>query len=155
MIRSNIILLSGLIYLCACTGKVTLPDIDISITDEGVVSLPENVPDIFKQYFVKYTKVIAPNGKPIHILAQDGWTNDQIKHGRNVLEHILTNYEGSVYGNDKSIVANSMSDQKATMVFFNTEPDLRKAFQQGLGSATDLSMQDLRANECTAVGSED
>ena len=64
MIRSNIILLSGLIYLCACTGKVTLPDIDISVTDDGVVSLPENVPDIFKHYFVKYTKVIAPNGKP-------------------------------------------------------------------------------------------
>ena len=155
MIRSNIILLSGLIYLCACTGKVTLPDIDISITDDGVVSLPENVPGIFKQYFVKYTKVIAPNGKPIHILAQDGWTNDQIKHGRNVLEHILTNYEESVYGKDKSIVANSMSDQKATMVFFNTEPDLEKAFDEGLGFATDLSMQDLRANECTAVGSED
>ena len=95
MIRSNIILLSGLIYLCACTGKVKLPDIDISVTDDGVVALPENVPDVFKQYFVKYTKVIAPNGKPIHILAQDGWTNDQIKHGRNVLEHILTNYEGS------------------------------------------------------------
>ena len=155
MIRSNIILLSGLIYLCACTGKVTLPDIDISVTDDGVVALPENVPDVFKQYFVKYTKVIAPNGKPIHILAQDGWTNDQIKHGRNVLEHILTNYEGSVYGNDKSLVANSMSDQKATMVFFNTEPDLEKAFDEGLGFATDLSMQDLRANECTAVGSED
>ena len=154
MIRLNLIL-CGVIYLSACSEKVTLPDIDISITDDGVVALPENVPDIFKQYFVKYTKVITPNGKPIHILAQDGWTNDQIKHGRNVLEHILTNYEGSVYGDDKSIVANSLSNKKATMVFFNTEPDLRRAYEEGLGSATDLSMQDLRANECTAVGSED
>jgi len=95
------------------------------------------------------------NGKPIHILAQDGWTDDQVKHGRNVLEHILTDYPGSVYGDDKTAVANSMSDKKATMVFFNSEPDLRDAMRGGLGGATDLSMQDLRANESPAVGDED
>ncbi len=144
-----------MLYFLACSKKVSLPEIDISLSDDGVVELPDSVPDIFKKYFVKYTKVIAPNGKPIHILAQDGWTNDQIKHGRNVLEHILADFPGSPYGNNKTNVANSMSEKKATMVFFNTEPDLEKAFQEGLGSATDLSMQDLRANECTAVGSKD
>jgi hypothetical protein len=135
--------------------RVTLPDIDISRSPNGIVPLPENVPLVIRDVFVKYTKIYAPNGKPIHILAQDGWTDDQIKKGRNVLEFILTDFPGSEYGDDKSAIANAMSDRKATMVFFNTEPDLRKAFQGPLRGATDLSMQDLRANECPAEGDDD
>ena len=55
----------------------------------------------------------------------------------------------------KSAIANAMADRKATMVFFNTEPDLRKAFQGPLRGATDLNMQDLRANENPAEGDDD
>jgi len=137
------------------TEKITLPGIDISQSPSGIVTLPENVPQVFRDVFTKYTKIYAPNGKPIHILAQEGWTDDQIKKGRNVLEFILTDFPGSAYGNDKSAIANAMADRKATMVFFNTEPDLRKAFQGPLRDATDLSMQDLRANECPAEGDDD
>ena len=72
-----------------------------------------------------------------------------------MLEHILTDYPGSAYGDDKTAVANAMSDRKATMVFFNTEPDLEAAMRGGLAGATDLSMQDLRANESPAVGDAD
>lgn len=139
----------------ALAERVTLPDIDISQSQNGIVALPEDAPQVFRDVFVKYTKIYAPNGKPIHILAQDGWTDDQIKKGRNVLEFILTDFPGSEYGNDKSEIANSMADRKATMVFFNTEPDLRKAFRGPLRGATDLSMQDLRANENPAEGDED
>lgn len=135
--------------------RVSLPDIDISRSPNGIVPLPENVPQVFKDVFVRYTKIYAPNGKPIHILAQDGWTDDQIKKGRNVLEFLLTDFPGSEYGNDKSAVANAMADRKATMVFFNTEPDMRKAMRGPLRGATDLSMQDLRANECPAEGDDD
>lgn len=137
------------------TERVTLPEIDISLSSNGIVTLPKNVPQVIREVFVKYTKIYAPNGKPIHILAQDGWTDDQIKKGRNVLEFILTDYPGSAYGSDKSVIANAMADRKATMVFFNTEPDLRKAFRGPLRGATDLSMQDLRANECPAEGDDD
>lgn len=147
------------VLLGSCTkekaGRVTLPEIDISSSPDGIVQLPDDVPGVFKKYFVKYTKVVAPNGKPIHILAQDAWTDDQIKHGRNVMQHILRSYPGSAYGDDKTAIANSLSDKKATMLFFNTQPDLRKAFEEGFGDATDLSIQDLRANECPAVGDED
>jgi len=153
-----LVLIASSFLLSSCQKKeeVTLPDIDISASPNGIVPLPDDVPEVFKEHFVKYTKVVAPNGKPIHILAQDGWTDDQIKHGRDVLEHILADYPGSAYGNDKTAVANSMSDKKATMVFFNTEPELRDAIMRGgLAGATDLSMQDLRANESPAVGDED
>ena len=87
---------------CADRDPVTLPEIDTSTSASGIVALPDDVPQVFRDYFVKYTRVIAPNGKPIHILAQDGWTDDQIKHGRNVLQHLLTDFPGSLYGHDKN-----------------------------------------------------
>jgi len=133
---------------------VILPDIDISGSPNGIVPLPENTPSVFTDVFSKYTKIMAPNGKPINLLAQAGWTEDQIAKARNVLEFILTDYPGSKYGDDKAPIANAMADRKATMVLFNTVEDLQKAFDGPLGDV-DLSMQDLRANECPAEGTED
>ena len=144
-----------LLNSCAERDLATLPEIDTSASPDGIVVLPEDVPQVFHDYFVKYTKIIAPNGKPIHFLVQDGWTDDQVKHGRNVMEHLLSDFPGSRYGDDKSGIANAMADVRATMVFFNTEDDLDQAMREGLGRATDLSMQDLRANESPAVGDAD
>jgi hypothetical protein len=144
-------------FACQKSDKelFTLPEIDISGSPNGIVELPEDVPSVFRDVFTKYTRIVAPNGKPIHILAQAGWTDDQIKKGRNVLEFILTDYPGSEYGSDKSVIANAMADRKATMVFFNTEPDLHEAMRGPLRRGTDLSMQDLRGNENPAEGTED
>ncbi|MYF04219.1 MAG: hypothetical protein F4230_04295, partial [Holophagales bacterium] len=72
-----------------------------------------------------------------------------------MMEHLLADHPGSVYGDDKSGIAAAMADRKATMVFFDTEPDMRQAMSEGLPEATDLSMQDLRANECPAPGDAD
>jgi len=153
------IILGLTLFLLSCgkgeEGRITLPEIDISSSPNGIVELPEHVPAVFRNVFTKYTKITAPNGKPIHMLAQAGWTDDQIKKARNVLRFLLTDYPGSEYGNDKSDIADAMADRKATMVLFNTEPDLRRAMQGPLGRVTDLSMQDLRANECPAEGTED
>lgn len=150
-----LILISTLLTSCALGESVTLPEIDISASPDGIVALPEDVPEIFHRHFVKYTHVVAPNGRPIRLLAQDGWTDDQIKHGREVLEFLLTDFPGSEHGDDKTDIANALADRKATMVLFNTEEGLERAFRSGLGHATDLGMQDLRANECPAVGDED
>ncbi len=153
------ILILGFMTFLSCKkldeGLVTLPEIDISASPNGIVELPENVPAIFRDVFKKYTKILAPNGKPIHILAQAGWTDDQIKKARNVLMFILTDYPGSEYGSNKSAIANAMADRKAAMFFFNAEPDLHKAMRGPLGRGTDLSMQDLRGNENPAEGTED
>lgn len=159
--RKTGVIISILVFVLGLACKkteeehFTLPEIDISGSPNGIVELPEDVPSVFRDVFTKYTKIIAPNGKPIHILAQAGWTDDQIKKGRNVLEFILTDFPGSEYGNDKSVIANAMADRKATMVFFNTEPDLHEAMRGPLRRGTDLSMQDLRGNENPAEGSED
>lgn len=154
------LLLAILSVIVSCENRgdsldATLPDIDISGGPDGIVPLPDVAPAVFTDVFSKYTKVLASNGKPIHILAQSGWTDVQIKKARNVLRHLLTDFPGSAYGNDKSAVANAMAARNATMVLFNTEDDLDEAMRGPLGEVTALSMQDLRANECPAEGTED
>ena len=135
---------------------VTLPDIDISGSPYGIVSLPENTPEVFRKVFSKYTKLIAPNGKPIHFLAQDAWTDDKLMKARNVMEFLLADFPGSIYGSDKSIVSNSMSDRKATMILFNSSVASNEAREGAFGDMdTDLSMQSMWANELTVEGSDD
>ncbi len=155
----TLIILGFLMTFLACKKSdeelVTLPEIDISASPNGIVELPEDVPSVIRDIFTKYTKILAPNGKPIHMLAQAGWTDNQIKKARNILQFILIDYPGSEYGSDKSMIANAMADRKATMVFFNTEPDLHEAMRGPLGRGTDLSMQDLRGNENPAEGMKD
>ncbi len=135
-------------------AEEALPFIDVSHAPDRIVALPAEVDAAIRGVFVNYTKVVAPNGKPIHILAQDGWSRDRIVKARNVLEHILRDVPGSLYGADKRLVANTMADQRATLVLFNTEPDMRAALR-GPMRDVDLAMQDLRANEAPVEGSAD
>ena len=150
-----IAVLALLAVSCAQPELVTLPEIDTSGSPDGIVDLPADVPEVFHEHFNRYAYVPTPDGRRIHFLASDGWTRDQIKHGLNVMEHLLADFPGSAYGDDKSGIASAMADRKATMVFFNTEEDLNAAMRSGLSRATDLSMQDLRANECPAPGDAD
>ncbi len=47
-----------------------LDNIDISPSPYGVVPLPEELGKTLNGLFSKYTKHMAPNGKPIHIFSQ-------------------------------------------------------------------------------------
>jgi len=94
-----------------------LPDIDISQSDTGVVDMPEYADDVFKA-FAKYTKIYAPNGKPIHIVAYSGISDEQIVYARKVLVNHLTNVAGSLYGSDKTSIANALADNDAIMAFY-------------------------------------
>ena len=153
--------LVGTLFLCSASDSgyaqgVTLPDIDVAGSPNGIVTLPSNVPQVFREVFVKYTKVIAPNGKPIHFLVQDAWSDDKILKARKIMEHFLTSYPGSRYGDDKTTTANAMADVKATMTLFNTSVEARSARANALESGvTDLAMQSLWENETTAEGSDD
>jgi len=129
----------------------TLPDIDTSGAANGIVPFPPGTPDVFADTFTKYTKLVAPNGKPIHFIVQDAWSDDQILKARNIMEHILTDYPGSRYGDNKAVVANSMGNKKATMTLFNTSATARD-WRRG---STDLFTQSLWATETTAEGTDD
>jgi len=160
----NLFIYSGflliLLMLTACSKArievaASLENIDVSRSPNGIVTIPDEVPVAIRDIFSKYTRVVAPNGKPIHMLAQSAWEEDQIVKARNVLQYLLTDLPGSVYGDNKDAVANSMADRSATMVLFKDPEALRKAFLTGSLRKVNLSMQDLRANECPWEGSDD
>ncbi|MFT7639577.1 MAG: hypothetical protein ACI9G1_001313, partial [Pirellulaceae bacterium] len=134
-----------------------MPGINTSNVPNGIVKLStveDTLPCIITDTFDRYTSVTAPNGKPIHLLAQPGWSDDQISKARNVLAHMLTDHPGSRFGDDKSAVANAIADRHGAMVLFDDEDQLNKHID-ALEKMTDLNMQDLRANEAPAEGSPD
>jgi hypothetical protein len=64
-----------------------LDNIDTSITSNGVVPLPENLGKTLNGLFSKYTKHVAPNGKPIHIFAQSRVSDLQLVRAREILKY--------------------------------------------------------------------
>ena len=81
----------------------------------GIQALPEDS-EYREEGFVKYTEVIAPNGKPIPIIAQKGVRDIAVARCRNLLKFYLTNVPGSKYGSDKSKVANAMTNNHAMLM---------------------------------------
>ena len=90
------------------------PDINLNIE-----TVPTSFSATHTQNFDRYTKVLAPNGKPIHIFAQVNITNEQIVRARSVLEHFLKDLPNSAHGADKSAIANKMTDNNATLLLLN------------------------------------
>ncbi len=91
-------------------------------TANGIIDNPitKNIPkSLGKLYqgnnFDRYTSLTAPNGKPIHIVAQNNISDEQILRAKNVLLHYLTDYKGSQFGADKKAVANKMADNGALL----------------------------------------
>ena len=83
-----------LLASCAPPELVTLPEIDTSGSPDGIVDLPADVPDVFHKYFDRYAYFPTRDGRRIHFLVSSDWTRDQIKHGLNVMEHLLADHAG-------------------------------------------------------------
>ncbi len=69
-----------------------------------------------REGFIKETRVMAPNGKAIRIVAQAGVPNIAVARARNLLQFFLTDVPGSRFGADKSAVANAMADNGAMLM---------------------------------------
>ncbi len=108
-------------YLNVTCKAQTLPDnIDISISPNGIVALPNTVPATFiNNGFVKYTKIECPNGEAIHFIAQNLISDAQIINARTLLAFYLTDFPGSQYGSDKSDVMNTMGTNDALLMLVN------------------------------------
>ena len=102
------------------TPVVSNRDYDTSL---GIEQAPASLGSVYVNNFDAYTKVIAPNGGAIHIVAQTQVTNEQIVRCRNILVYYLTDLPGSVYGADKSAVANKMADNNAVLTLKNGRDD--------------------------------
>jgi len=129
----------------------TLPDnIDISGSPTGIVPMPDSADSIFN-LFDRYTKVVAPNGKPIHIVIEPGYSDRQVIYARTVLINHLTDLPGSTYGHDKSTIANAMSNAGAILFLFK-DTDTFQNYFRGLPRGVNTNGQDLRAYETILEG---
>ena len=91
-----------------------LPDSSLRVS-----GIPVELGAVYQKNFNRYTEVVAPNGKPIRIFVQDELRNTQVVKVRNVLEHYLTDYTGSLFGSNKGLLANQMANNQATLLLLN------------------------------------
>ncbi len=95
----------------------------------GIEAVPPSLGKEYTRHFNRYTKVVAPNGKAIHLVAQDNITDEQLLRSRGILEHFLEDLPGSQYGNDKSSIANKMAENNAVLVLLNGRDDGKNPVQ--------------------------
>lgn len=95
--------------------------------------------------FNRYTKVETPNGNAIHIIAQTDIMDNQIVRSRGILEHYLKNLPESIYGEDKSEVANKMAENGAILLLLNGVDD-------GTNAGSELDGQPLYYGEMQVEG---
>jgi len=128
-----------------------LDNIDTSASPLGVVPLPQELGKTLNGLFSKYTKLLAPNGKPIHIFAQSGVSDLQVVRAREILKFHLTDAPGTQYGHDKSAIANRMADVRATLIYTDTEA--HSFAMRPILRDSELRLQDLYATESPVEGS--
>ncbi|MGD8538321.1 MAG: hypothetical protein PVI66_06370 [Candidatus Aminicenantes bacterium] len=128
-----------------------LDNIDTSTSPLGVIPLPEELGETLNGLFSKYTKHMAPNGKPIHIFAQSGVSDLQVVRAREILKYHLTDAPGTQYGSDKTALANRMADVRATLIYTDTE--IKSFAMRPILRGSELRLQDLYATESPVEGS--
>ena len=122
----------------------SLQNLDVSTGTLAIIELPSSVDQAIRNEFKWYTHVKAPNGKPIHILAQNEWTIEQVVYTKSVMEHYLTSINGIKYG-QKDRVANAIANNNGAMTMYNTKA----------GSDRSITGQDLQATETVSIGTPD
>ena len=132
----------------------TLPFIDISNSENGIVDLPDDIDPLFLAVASRYTHLVTPNGEVIPFLIQDDFTDTQILHARGVLKSYLTDIPESEWGHNKTSLANALAFSNAIMFLLNDQdeyenPDLWALWDAGING------QDLLAIEVFPEGSNE
>jgi hypothetical protein len=127
-----------------------LDSIDTSSSDLGVVPLPDNVGKTLTGLFTKYTKHVAPNGKPIHIFGQSRVSDLQMARAREILKYHLTDAPRTKYGSRKAAIANRMGDVRATLIYTDTQAMAFAMYD--ILEPSKLALQDLYATESPVEG---
>lgn len=146
----------GFLALVACNSESSKTSTDNNNNTDGlsaetkalgIEAVPASLSSTYSTalQFNRYTKVVAPNNKPIHIIAQDKLADNQIVRARAILNHYLTDLPGSTFGSDKSSVANKMAINGAVLLLLNGSDD-------GSNAATNLGGQPLYQNEIQVEG---
>ncbi|PAJ72444.1 hypothetical protein CJF42_21185 [Pseudoalteromonas sp. NBT06-2] len=125
----------------------TTPTTNPNVNNLGISDIPDKLIKIYTTAlkFDRYTKIDTPNGGSIHIIAQTEIMDNQIVRARGILQHYLTNLPGSLYGKDKSEVANKMADNGAILLLLNGVDD-------GTNAGAELGGQPLYYGEMQVEG---
>ncbi|NRA55366.1 MAG: hypothetical protein HRU23_14575 [Gammaproteobacteria bacterium] len=129
------------------TTAVVIPPLSSASLALGITAVPPELAKVYTpQYkFNRYAKHLAPNGEAIHIVAQDKLSDDQIVRARSILGHYLKDYSGSIYGADKSAIANKMTENGAILLLLNGSDD-------GTNPAGEVDGQPLYQEEIQVEG---
>jgi len=125
----------------SCTAQLS-DTYNISTSTNGIIAMPYTAGEYAT--FVKYTKIQAPNGQAIHIMAQNLITEAQIVRARNILQFYLTNVPGSQYGTNKTAVINKMGTNEAMLMLLNGS--------DGDTNPPNINAQPLYQNEMAVEG---
>ena len=150
----NILLILFLFELSCSKEDIILKlnDVDISKSENGIVSIPKGLHSDLEDVFSKYTKIVAKNGRSIHIFAQGRVSDAKLVRARQIMQMYLTPVLGSKYGAHKFFVANSMADRNATLFFFDTEQEYNRV-RESYSFDEIFNWQDLYATESFVEGS--
>ncbi len=129
-----------------------LPSFDISISETGIIDLPNNTDPIFLNVATRYTNVTAENGDLIPILIQDDYTIEQVAHVKRVLESYLVDMPGSDWGSNKSMVSNAIGATNSILLLLNDESEYENPYVWNLIDSGVMG-QDLLATEVFPEGS--
>lgn len=152
----RIITFLSAVVLAALPQLVTalsLPYIDTTTEPDGVVALPDTVDELTRSLFGKYTKVIADNGHPIHILADGDVADNIVFHAAEVLRQHLTEVEDTTFGADKTAVSNALANNEAVLALFQTQDQVEDNddFNDFLDQT---NTQDLKEDEIHLEGTD-
>ncbi len=131
------------------SGSTTTPSTGNESNELGISSVPSSLSNTYTSAlnFDRYTSVTTPNGGSIHIVAQNQITESQIVRARGILQHYLTDYPSSLYGQDKSQVANKMAENGAVLLLLNGVDD-------GTNKGAELGGQPLYYGEIQVEGGD-
>lgn len=91
------------------------PNYKVYISENDIQRDLSKLGGIYQKYYTKFIQYIAPNGKPITIVAQDKVTDEQMIYAYNQLSFYLEDY--GTYKKDK--VANNIANSGAVLVMPN------------------------------------
>lgn len=103
--------------LCAVDGQPfkSNPSYIEYVETKDIIRDTSKLESIYRKYYVKYIEYIAPNKKPILIVAQDKVSDEQLLKAYNILSFYLTPY--GKY--DKNEIANNIANNHAVLVMPN------------------------------------
>ena len=121
--------------------------INTSTSPNGIVAMPLGIHPAYSAIFEKYTKIVSSNNKPIHFLIQEEINDLDTVYLRDVLEKMLANKEGSLYGSNKSDIFNEMSNKELIIGVFNNEDEENTADAQFLTGEFNINIAIINKNE--------